>query len=190
MTEPDAESIEEQAEGKGNLGLADRLRRDRELCGLIMSGVPVAIAAQMHGLGERQAYRIYEDFKPEELNALEDLDPRQYVEKALEQYQAAIEQLAMLAAETNHDGVRVSAIRTRLEAVRGRVELLQSLGLAPLDLGTLRLQDDWMRVARIILDVLDAYEVSEAVQVAVMDAVEGRTPQLPEGKRIIDLEGS
>lgn len=165
----------------------ERLRRDSELVQLMKRGVDSTVAGPMYGLSPRQARRIYKTYV-ERLEDLHGIDVKEHVEDMLANYDAAISDLALLSRDAPNDSVRVGATRMRLEAVRGKIELLQGLGLMPKDLGTITLKDDYIRVIRTILAVLDAFEVEEQVQVAIVDAVEGRTPQLPAGKEIIDVE--
>ena len=165
----------------------DKERRNIELVLLARRGVSTDALAVRFDLSPDSVRRIvkaWQDRQP----PVQELDASDIVRETLEGYNAAIEELAEYALDQGHGAGKVGAVRVRLEALRGRLELLQSLGVVPLELGTLRLADDWIRVARIVVQVLDAWEVDDRVQMAIIDAVEGRVPELPEGKRIIELE--
>lgn len=185
VAEPDDAPLTPNPQKK--LTTLDRLRRDSELVMLMMRGVDSMVAGPMYGLSPRQARRIYKTYAPQ-LEDLKQVDVKQHVEDMLVNYDAAINDLALIARDASNDNARVGATRTRLEAVRGKIELLQSLGLMPKDLGTITLRDDYIRMIRTILAVLDAFDVGDEVQMAIVDAVEGRKPQLPPGKEIITVE--
>lgn len=185
IAEPDDAPLTPDPSGK--MTNFQRLQRDSGLVQLMKRGVDSTVAGPMYGLSPRQARRIYKTYV-ETLEDLNQIDPKEHVEEMLANYDSAISDLALIARDAKNDNARVGATRMRLEAVRGKIELLQSLGLLPKDLGTVTLRDDFVRVVRVILAVLDAFEVDEEVQMAIVDAAEGRKPQLPPGKEIIDVE--
>ena len=165
-----------------------RVKRNMELIMLARRGVtPEALAVrfEMSPVTVRRIIKEWRDEQPE----LGDIEPLEIVEETLQGYTAAIEELAEYALDSGgNTAAKIGAVRVRLEALKGRLELLQGLGVVPHELGTLRLAEDWVRVARLVIQVLEAWGVPEQVQVAIIDAVEGREPELPEGKRIIELE--
>jgi chorismate mutase len=130
------------------------------------------IAAQFN-LSERQCRRVVAEYR-EATGSLADLDASEIVRDTLEAYDAAIEDLALLADETAHDGTKLGAIRARLDAVKSRWELMQAIGVLPADLGQLWPEFDAARVARQIVDVLDNHQVSPEVQQEITKAVEQR----------------
>jgi hypothetical protein len=63
--------------------------------------------------------------------SLSDLDVEEIIRDTLDAYDAAIEDLGVLAEETSHAGTTLGAIRGRLDAVRAKWELMQAIGLLP-----------------------------------------------------------
>lgn len=124
-------------------------------------------------LSERQCRRVVAEFR-ETGPRLHEMDPVETIEEALEQFDSAIEDLALLAEKSQHDGVRLGATRSRLDALRGKLELMRAVGVLPRDLGRLKIEVDVRHTARAILDVFEAYSVPHEVQEAVVEAVENR----------------
>jgi hypothetical protein len=68
-----------------------------------------------------------------------------------------------------------------MEAVRGRLELLQAVGVVPQNLGTIRVETDAREIARLIVNVLEAYDDGEGnwrggpedVMDAILSVVDG-----------------
>ena len=81
------------------------------------------------------------------------------VEVALDGHEALSEELALLAERTRHDGVRLGAIKGRVETHRARIELLQAAGVLPADLPQLRVLQDVNTVAEVIIAIFNRYEV-------------------------------
>lgn len=164
--------------GKGSqLTALQIVKRDAAIIQLIKRGISPAQAGAQFGLKARRVQQIIEEYEKEAPD-LEELDPGALVRHTLWNYEAAIEELALLASKSDHGPTKVGAIRVRLEALRGRLELLQSVGAVPHDLGQLRVIDDAQATARQILQVFDHYDIPEDVRFAIVDVIEGRTPAL------------
>ena len=118
------------------------------------------------GLSERQCRRILDDYRASE-SRLHEIDPIETVEGALDQYDAAIEELALLAERTAHDAVRLGAIKTRLDVLRGKLDLMAAVGVLPRDLGQLHVEIDVRNVVRAIVNVFDEHGVPREAQEAV-----------------------
>jgi hypothetical protein len=69
--------------------------------------------------------------------ALIELDISELVQNTIDGYDSGIEDLALLAQETEHDGVRLGAIKARLDALRSKWELMRTIGVLPADFGQL-----------------------------------------------------
>jgi hypothetical protein len=95
-------------------------------------------------------------------------------EGTLDAFDAAIEDLALLAESTAHDGTKLGAIRARLDAVTSRWELMRAVGVLRANLEQLWLEFDAQRVARRILGVLDNHQIPREVQEEIAQAVEQR----------------
>lgn len=165
----------------------ERVKRDAAIIQLLKRGISREQAGAQFGLSVRQVARIKKKYRSE-VPDISELDPGELVRDTLDNYEAAIEELALLAARTDHGPTKVGAVRVRLEALRGRIELLQSVGAVPHDLGQIRVIDDAQLVARQIAEVFERYGVPQDVQMAVVDAIEGRAPALPEGQPYVEVD--
>lgn len=172
------ESLADNPGGDGRLSPLERVRRDAQIITALKRGISGDRVGAQFGLSGRQVRRIRALYRQDQPD-LDELEPAEIVKDTLDGYEAAIEELALIASTSNHDPTKVGAIRTRLEAMRGRIELLQSVGVLPHDLGQIRVIDDAQAVVAAILKVFDAYEIPEEVGVTVMDVIEGRTVELP-----------
>lgn len=179
----DMQAIEDEVadlhiDGEGRkMTSLQRVKRDASIIQLIKRGITPDQAGAPFGLTRRQVQRIVRQYENEAPD-LSELDPGSLVRQTLWNYEAAIEELALLAAKTDHGPTKVGAIRVRLEALRGRLELLQSVGAVPHDLGQIRVIDDAQATARQILNVFDHYDIPEEVRFAIVDVIEGREPEL------------
>jgi hypothetical protein len=79
--------------------VADRLR-----------GLTWPTIAQRHGLSERHCREILEQWRLSQ-PALDELDPLELVQEALEQRAMLVEELALLVEKSKHDAVRLGALR-------------------------------------------------------------------------------
>lgn len=159
----------------------EREARNAVICAAADRGITYATIAKQYGLSRRQTIRIVQDERSaRHVEMVSDADPMTFIQETLGQFEAAIEELAVLSSATDHPGVKVAAIRTRVETVKARLEMLQQVGIVPLNLGTIQLQSDAREIGRRIVDVLMAYDVDESVQDAILDVVEGRDVSLPE----------
>ncbi len=155
----------------------DRVVRDAQINTLIDDGVPPSAAGARFGLGERQVRRIRAERRGIEARGF---DARETIEDTLVGYSAAIEELSELSSDATVQGsVRVAAIRTRLEAMKGRIELLQALGLLPPELEQMTMEERLRTISRQLTRVLDAFNVSDELATAMLDVFEGREPTLP-----------
>lgn len=150
-----------------------RARRNAEVFSARARGLTWPTIASRFGLSERQCRRIFAEHR-EAIGSLEDLDPTEIVRDTLDAYDAAIEELALLAEGSSHDGARLGAVRGRLDAIRSKWELMQAIGVFPSDLGQLWPEFDAAQVARRIVDVLDNHRISPEVQQEIAQAVEER----------------
>ena len=179
------EGLNQNAETGERLTPIQRARRDVQIINLLRRGITVERVAAQFALTTRAVRYIRQKYRDEQPD-LSELDPTEVVRETLDGYEAAIEELALIAAGAEHDATKVGAIRTRLEAIRGRIEMLQSVGAVPHDLGQIRVIEDVRESARQVIQVFREFNVPEDVQAAVIDALEGRRPALPSGGEVVD----
>jgi hypothetical protein len=154
----------------------EKVRRDEEIVGARARGMTWRAIAKRHGLSERRCRNIW-SARPEAVSCRAPTDLEATVDEALEGYDAAIEDLAVLAASTTNPSVRLGAINSRLRALDQKLTLMQGLGLLPRDLDQFAVILDSRRVAATLLEVFDAYGVSEEAREAVRAAIAtGRQP--------------
>lgn len=114
----------------------DRVRRADEIFDARARGVRWSTIATQHGITERTAQRAYANGLASRPNPLE-REPLDLARELLEQYEAAIEELAILAQSTAHDGAKLGAIRSRIDVITAKTQLLMALGVLPQDIGEL-----------------------------------------------------
>jgi hypothetical protein len=130
--------------------------------------------ARNHDVTDRHARRIVAEYRESEPSLLE-RDPVEVVEETLAAYEAAIDDLADLAAETDHDSTRLGAIKARLDVHHARIDLLRTVGVLPRDLGAVGVVLDARRIAVRLTEVLGRDGVSESVRSDILDAIDPRT---------------
>jgi len=140
-----------------------------------LGGLSESFVAEKFGVSERQVRRVLEDYRAS-CPPLGGLDPEGIVVETLDGYGEAIEQLAEIAATSDHDGARLGAVRAQVEVHSVRLALLQALGALPQDLGRFRIELDVREAARTILEIFDRRGVPEDVQAEVVEAVEAVSP--------------
>ncbi len=116
-------------------------------------GLSWASIEQRHGISERQGRRIVDAYFARHHAELES-DPAAVVRELLAHFEQAIEDLALLCAETEHDAVKLGAITRRLDVVERRITVLRSLGLLPRDWDRWSAAQDAHVVFKRLVDVL------------------------------------
>jgi hypothetical protein len=119
----------------------------------------------------RQCQAILADWRkrnpsPRHKDALDLLD------ELLEDLQGVHEELAEIAATTTHDGTRLGAVRSRMDVIRHKADVLAMVGVMP-DLRTLRAEINARQMAARIMSVLDENNVDDTVVEAMYDALTG-----------------
>lgn len=159
--------------GARNVTAHERACRNAEVIRARARGFSWDEIARRSGLSDRQCRRILADYR-QSRPGLHEIDPVEVIEEALDAYDAAIEDLALLAEQTSHDGTRLGAIRSRVEASRAKMELMHAVGVLP-SLHVMRVEVDAHRLAQTVLEVFRAHRVSHEAQKAVLEALEGRS---------------
>jgi hypothetical protein len=159
----------------------DRARRNRQVVAARARGLSWDSVASTYGLSVRRCEEIWSEYRRGQPK-LKEIDPVDVIEEMLLQYDGAAEELALVAATADQGATRVGAIRTRLQVLLQKTELMQATGVLPNDLGRLRVDIDLRVMAQRILAVFDANDVPDEVQEAVMAAITGQDPALPAGR--------
>ena len=98
--------------------------------------------------------------------------PLEIVDDILEGLEGAIEELAVVSHTTASDQVRVSAINAKLAAQKQIVAILQTVGVLPNDLGSLRMEVDARMTADRVMTVIEQFDLPEVVTDAMIAALD------------------
>ena len=127
--------------------------------------------AEEFGLSARQCQRAWRDYR-RCLPTIVELDPVEVVKKPSTATTRQIEELAVLAETTSHDGTRLGALRARLDANNAHLSLLMAVGAAPPNLARVWLEVDARELAARAIAVLERHGVSEDVFDEIARSVE------------------
>jgi hypothetical protein len=134
--------------------------RDRRIVADRAAGLTWATVAARNGLAERQCRNIVAKHREEQPPPWEH-DPLEVLQEQLEQLDALVERLALVAEESGHDAVRLGALKSQLIALQQRRELLQATGLLPRILGLIGQEIDMRRMTDDAVRVLKQHDVSQ-----------------------------
>lgn len=132
----------------------------------------------------RQVIRRHQGISPDSLLALA---PVKIVEKMLRRSETAWRMAAAIAAGTEQDATRVTAIRTMLDADERVLEILQSTGHLPRELGTLRHLVDVRHIAVSMIDAVRALENGTRTPAEVREVFEGLLALTDGEQPVIDV---
>jgi hypothetical protein len=155
----------------------ERADRNHDVVSARARGLSWTEISRRFNITDRQCRRVVAEYR-ESGPRLHQIDPIETIEDALDHYDSVIEDMAILAESTSHDGTKLGALKGRLEAVRGKLDLMEAVGILPRDLGRLRFEIDVRRFAASVLDVFAQHDVPHGVQKAVIEAIESRQPKL------------
>jgi hypothetical protein len=133
--------------------------RDRRIVADRAAGLTGATVAARNGLAERQCRNVVAKHREEQPPPWEH-DPVEVLPGQLEQLDALIERLALVAEQSAHDAVRLGELKAQLTALKQRRELLQATGLMPRNLGLIVQEIDMRRVTDDAVRVLKQHDVS------------------------------
>jgi hypothetical protein len=156
----------------------ERAARNAEIVRARLRGLGEVEIANRFGITSRQVRRVLAEHRRSRPR-LDDIDPVEVVIDVLGGYESLAEELALLAERTRHDGVRLGAIKGRLELHRARIDLLQAAGALPADLPQLRVLRDVANVVDTIMFVFADEGVPERAQRRISDVLRGRE-EMPE----------
>jgi hypothetical protein len=160
------------------LAAQEKVDRDRQVVADCLRGLTWATIAQRHGLSERHCREIVEQWRVSQ-PALDQLDPLELIQEALERRETLIEEFALLAEGSNHEAVRLGALKARHAALIDYTGLLIACGLLPPSLGQAAVEIDVHRLTQHILDVFDRYGVDEAARRDLVELLRGGTGARP-----------
>lgn len=103
---------------------------------------------------------------------LETIDPIRMIEAMLFELRGSIEEYALVAATTKQDSVRVGAINKRVETILQTAALMQTTGVLPHDLGTLKIDLEVRAFASIVLEGFREFGVADEIVDKVVKRVE------------------
>ena len=147
------------------------MARNAEIVQARIRGLPWTTIANTYGVSARQCQQILRDYRGTN-PTLQTREPLEIIDEVLEGLEAAIEELAIVSHTTRNDAVRVSAINSRLGAQQQIVNVLQTVGVLPNDLGTLRMQVDARVTADRVLSVIEQFDLPEVVTDAMIAALD------------------
>jgi hypothetical protein len=151
----------------------ERSERDADVIAARARGLSWREVSRRFDISDRHCRRIVAEYR-ESGPKLHEVDPVEVIEDALASYDAAIEDFALLAEQTGHDGTRLGAIRGRLEATSAKLGLMTSVGVLPRNLGRLAVEIDVRKAAATAIDVLDRNGIPPEVQQQLAEALQGR----------------
>jgi hypothetical protein len=159
---------------------AERAARNSQIVRARLRGLGEAEVANRFAVTTRQVRRVLAEHR-ESRPRLDNLDPLEVVVDVLDSYEALAAELAELAERTRHDGVRLGAIRARLDANKARIDLLQAAGVLPAELPQLRVLRDVSMVSEVVIEVFDRHGVALEAQREIRDLLDGRGRALEAG---------
>jgi len=146
------------------------MARNTEIVQARIRGLPWTTIANTYGVSARQCQQILRDYRGTN-PTLRTHDPLEIVDDILEGLGGAIEELAIISHTTASDQIRVSAINAKLAAQKQIVAILQTVGVLPNDLGSLRMEVDARMTADRVMTVIEQFnlphEVTDAMIVAL-----------------------
>ncbi|MEJ7569643.1 MAG: hypothetical protein WKF41_15430 [Gaiellaceae bacterium] len=131
----------------------EKPRRDAGVIADRAHGFSWITIAERRDLSERMCRSIWNDHLREQ--PLGPDDPREALREAVAQYDAAIEDLALLAETTTNDPVRLGSIKARLDAMTRREDLLRIAGILPSTARATRTEIDIQKMTDVIIDLFD-----------------------------------
>ena len=109
---------------------AKRERRNAQIYFAYVRGFPMREIAPAFELTERQCRRIVEAYRQSQPPLVGE-EALAHIDDLFEQYRAAREELALVAAVTTSDAARIQAISGRIRVWKDEIRLRQLLGLLP-----------------------------------------------------------
>lgn len=147
---------------------AEKVERDRQIVAAKARSLSDATVADTFKVSERTVRDVMTAFRKGQ-PTLKSVDPIEVVEQVLFELRGSIEELAMVAATTKNDNVRVGAIKARIEALNQTTALMQATGVLPHDLGTLKVDMDVRAFAATVLKVFADEGIPDEVVDKVID---------------------
>jgi hypothetical protein len=144
----------------GRLTAEAQVRRDSDVVADRARGLTVPTIAANHSLSERHVWEILARRRRRQV-APPEYDPVGVALESVEQLDNRIEALALLADTASQESVQLGAIKTQLLAMRQRTELMQAVGLLPLELLDLREKLDIRQTVMTIVEFLRGESIAD-----------------------------
>jgi hypothetical protein len=137
------------------------LMRDLLAYELSCQGMKLSAIAKQDGRSEKVIREVIERMAKQGSEALMEMAPLKVVESMLRRSQTAWKMAAATAAHAEQDTTRIAAIRAMMDADQRVLEILQSTGHLPRELGTLRHLVDVRSIAIQMIDAVRGLESGE-----------------------------
>jgi hypothetical protein len=163
----------EQTTGRSAKTAMELMTRNSEIFRGYLRGLSPETLAETYSLTPRSIKEIVAEYKKVGIRVT-DLDAMEIIEDHILRVDAMIDELAAHSAREKGTG-RTAAIRARLEAMRERIDVLQSVGVLPQDLGTIGVQLDLRVVGQLFVRALERRNLAEpSLLDELADIIEGR----------------
>lgn len=161
---------------------AEKVERDRNIVAAKARSLSTATVAQTFDVSERTVETVMAEYRASQ-PSLRSVDPIEVVEQTIFELRGAIEELALISSNAKQDAVRVGAVSKRVDTIKQLTHLMQSTGVLPNDLGTLKVDMDVRAFASVVLNVFKEEGIPEEAVARVMDEIRKFTGQraLPPG---------
>lgn len=157
----------------GRLPAAEKVRRDAQIVRDRARGLTWATIAERHGVSVRQCQAILSGHLAAQRGCTH-ADAAELVDELLMQFDATLEEFALLAEETRNDAVRVAALKSKAALLTQRLTVLRICGLLPASGYQLRYEIDARRVQTTLMSALVRHDLSNEVVDDLLGALEGR----------------
>jgi hypothetical protein len=155
------------------------IMRDLLAYELSCQGMKVSAIAKQDGRSEKVIREAIDRQARAGAEAMMQMAPLKVVESMLRRSQTAWKMAAACAAHAEADTTRLAAIRTMMDADERVLEILQSTGHLPRELGTLRHLVDVRSIAIQMIDAVRALESGERSPAEVREVFEAMVMDEP-----------
>jgi hypothetical protein len=162
----------------GRMNAAGKVKRDAEIVKDRARGFTWQTIAERHGVAERHARRVFSEYL-EGMFVQHDSDPFETAREMLARYDSLIEDLALIAAGTAQDAVRLGALRSKLAALNQRFEFQRAVGLIPPTAGRWAQEVDVRRASAAILEIFNRYGLPEEAESDLIAALRPAPAEAP-----------
>lgn len=160
---------------------AEKVERDKQIVAAKARSLSTPTVAKTFNVSEATVEKVMAEYRKSQ-PSLRSIDPIQVVEETIFELRGAIEELALLSSSSKQDAVRVGAVAKRVDTIDKLTKLMQTTGVLPNDLGTLKVDMDVRAFASVVLRVFKEAEIPAETVGQVMDEIRKFTGRaLPPG---------